>query len=530
MIKYSLNWFQPFRNKFQVIYTLSLLIILFYFVSTTYRISINNSKESVLGELKSTVCTAALNINAEKIKRLSENYPFLDQIKHPNSDSVYSEVSLYLREIQEINKLETPLYIVEFNDEKKEFEFLVTSATEPYWRHPYKKFPDYILENFELGGQLDIHESENGKWLSAFAPIKNKNDETIALLMADKEFNSFLSQARTQLFLNSGVSLAIFIILISGLFMFLQGVIKKEENFKQKLQDRNNEIRSKNQILIQQKSSIQQQNDMISKANQIINKKNLELKAANKHLDEKVKLRTADLEKARDNVNRLLYRSSHDLLGPISSMKGLIYLLNKTSNPEDTKLYNNKLGIELGRLDKTVRSIDIIYRLQNETFEIKPESIAMCINNFFTKYPDYLKKVEISKDNSNGSDKMALLDEEILFPILKEILDNGIEYGDKGVESVMLEISMENDKSSIYIKSPGKPVSNEVASNMFDMFYRGTSHSKGAGLGLYIAKLGLEKLKATINYSHKDGYNIFDIRLMAVPTNIDFEAHTQNYA
>jgi serine phosphatase RsbU (regulator of sigma subunit) len=116
------------------------------------------------------------------------------------------------------------------------FEFIVSSSEAPYFRHTYKEFPEQLLREFEVGGKLNVHSSENGMWLSAFAPIKNNQNETIAVIQADRDFEEYYAIAKEKLFNDLLISLAIFVVILFIVLKFLRSIIKNEEKQKEELE------------------------------------------------------------------------------------------------------------------------------------------------------------------------------------------------------------------------------------------------------------------------------------------------------
>lgn len=71
------------------------------------------------------------------------------------------------------------------------YEFGITSDTLPYFRHRYNTFHTTLNEKYKTGGIIGSYEDEFGMWLSAFAPIKNKDGKTVAVVMVDEKWISF---------------------------------------------------------------------------------------------------------------------------------------------------------------------------------------------------------------------------------------------------------------------------------------------------------------------------------------------------
>jgi hypothetical protein len=49
-------------------------------------------------------------------------------------------------------------------------------------------YPMKLREQTESGGIIDVYETENGIWLSAFSPVINSSGVPVALLQVDESF------------------------------------------------------------------------------------------------------------------------------------------------------------------------------------------------------------------------------------------------------------------------------------------------------------------------------------------------------
>ena len=55
------------------------------------------------------------------------------------------------------------------------------------------------------------------------------------------------------------------------------------------------------------------------------------------------------------------------------------------------------------------------------------------------------------------------------------------------------------------IADNGKGIPEKIKNRVFEMFYRGHPDSSGSGLGLFIVKNALEKMKGKISFESREG-------------------------
>ena len=70
----------------------------------------------------------------------------------------------------------TNIYTLTYDSIQGDFFFGISSADHPFYRHRYSDFPPELLANYEVGGMLPTYEDEHGVWLSAFSPVKDKEN------------------------------------------------------------------------------------------------------------------------------------------------------------------------------------------------------------------------------------------------------------------------------------------------------------------------------------------------------------------
>ena len=105
-------------------------------------------------------------------------------------------------------------------------------------------------------------------------------------------------------------------------------------------------------------------------------------------------------------------------------------------------------------------------------------------------------KITIKADHAFYSD------EHRITVIMNNLISNAINYKDISKEKCRLEISGINNqgKSIVSVEDNGIGIPEEYKSRIFNMFFRGTVRSKGAGLGLYIVKETINKLNGRIGF------------------------------
>ncbi|NNE54973.1 MAG: HAMP domain-containing histidine kinase [Flavobacteriales bacterium] len=90
-------------------------------------------------------------------------------------------------------------------------------------------------------------------------------------------------------------------------------------------------------------------------------------------------------------------------------------------------------------------------------------------------------------------------DPKLVKVILNKTISNAMNYrqGSKN-DYCNVVITTDSHGAVVAIEDNGVGISNKVKTSIFEMFVKGTNKSKGAGLGLYLVKIALDKLKGKV--------------------------------
>jgi len=105
-------------------------------------------------------------------------------------------------------------------------------------------------------------------------------------------------------------------------------------------------------------------------------------------------------------------------------------------------------------------------------------------------------------------DKALFCDRQLMVSIMQNLITNSIRYRSQDRESYVRVKVYESQPGSylmIEVEDNGQGIDKEHQDKVFDMFFRGNAESKGTGLGLYIVKNAVEKLKGSIEVTSEVG-------------------------
>ena len=226
-----------------------------------------------------------------------------------------------------------------------------------------------------------------------------------------------------------------------------------------------------------------------------------------KELAEEVKGKNIHLEKTNAELDRFLYSTSHDLRSPLLSIKGLVNIARMETTDEEMQRYFTLMIDRVDKLDFFIK--DIIDYSKNARTEIRHEPVDF--ESLVSEVTENLRYIEGAGSihfQTNVSLRNAVkADKNRLSVILNNLMANAIKYHDPQKEKQWIDVQVTNSNGTLKVKvsDNGSGIDPEHHGKIFDMFYRGTFQSKGSGLGLYIVRETVSKMKGTIHLDSKPG-------------------------
>ncbi len=275
------------------------------------------------------------------------------------------------------------------------------------------------------------------------------------------------------------------------------------------LQEAFEEIQSQNELLDHERSKLEQ-------AKRIIQGQNTKLMGIARSLDQQVQERTKELSVSNNllleknkELDEFIYKSAHDLRGPIARFKGLSQLIQmEYDQKNDISDHLKHLNHSANHMDSMLKRLSNVYEISARPISPQKIDVEMILETVFErlKGEENLDNVSIEVNN-NVKDKIQI-DPSSLHLILKNLIGNAVRFYDplKLKKWVKVNIEIVDKDLIISVKDNGIGIKKEQQENIFDLFYVGSELPKGPGLGLYICKIITKKLNGEIslNYSSKE--------------------------
>ena len=212
-----------------------------------------------------------------------------------------------------------------------------------------------------------------------------------------------------------------------------------------------------------------------------------------------------DLQKVNNELDSFVYRVSHDLRAPLTSILGLISLMKIETNPDKIGEYIQLQERSILKLDLFIK--EIINLSRNSRLGITASKIDFneLLNEIFESqhYTKTAERVERIWDIEEGL--AFYTDRQRLSIILNNLISNSLKYTNANQEEpfVKVKVYAENDDCIIEVSDNGIGISEIYLPKIFEMFFRAAQDFAGSGLGLYIVKETVEKLNGKIKVKSK---------------------------
>ena len=223
-----------------------------------------------------------------------------------------------------------------------------------------------------------------------------------------------------------------------------------------------------------------------------------------------------ELIKRNFELDSFVYRASHDLKAPLNSLMGLINIMGMENEDPAVQNYLRMMNKSVVKLDTFIRDLADFSR--NARMELERGLIDW--QQLVNETMENLKFME----NADRVEKMVAINTQGEFYsdpvrigiVLNNLISNAIKYQNLAREGawVKVEVDSRQNHTIIRISDNGIGISDEHQAKVFNLFFRASIQSYGSGMGMYIVKNAVERLRGTIQLESALGVgSIFTVSL-----------------
>lgn len=345
----------------------------------------------------------------------------------------------------------------------------------------------YSLEKRKIINNLELTRSETENEM-----LKKENE----LTLAEIEKNEAIIDRQTAY----AIAISLVAVLKVGIIIILYRL--------------NLQRKRSNQLLSSQKEEIAKTNSQLTQLNGTLKQHQGQLQAQNE-----------ELERSNDIKNKLFSIISHDFRSPLSSLQGVINIMNSQSlSPEEIKQIFDSLSTKVQNTTNMLDNLLKWTRNQMQGIRVDPKHFTVpdMAEEVINSLTILAEKKKVSLHHNISQNVAVYADPEMTRMILRNLISNAIKFTLPG-DSVTVEASPTKDqKVVISVTDTGLGISPENMGKLFqlkDHTTYGTANEKGTGLGLILCKDFVEKNGGEIWVESEEGKgSAFYFTLLTQPT------------
>lgn len=217
-----------------------------------------------------------------------------------------------------------------------------------------------------------------------------------------------------------------------------------------------------------------------------------------------------ELKQRNDELDQILYRASHDLKTPLSSILGLINVIKSTAISVEQQVIVNHLLDKTRQMDSLLLSLSHLSVAFYQEVVYEPCSLQTIITDAWKK----VKEKGNVHFNVKCDDVNLSTDKALLSVLLTCLLENAATYVRPDINAeIVVSASLTESLLTLDVSDCGEEIPKELETRIFEMFFRGSVRSRGTGLGLYISQRIAERLGGSLTLENRQSGKTFRITL-----------------
>ncbi len=218
------------------------------------------------------------------------------------------------------------------------------------------------------------------------------------------------------------------------------------------------------------------------------------------HKNQLIEETNEELSRLNHEMDAFVYRTSHDLRAPLTSLLGLIGLMRDESPSPENMAYLDLQERSIHKLDSFVR--EILDYSRNSQLAIAPQTIdfSLLIEETYALYTHLSQYENIDKHTEINTSAVFIGDIKRLEVVFNNLISNALRYYNPYEESpyIKIDINVDEKQALIQVQDNGLGIASEHVDHIFEMFYRASNHQDSSGLGLFLVKETIAKMQGTI--------------------------------
>ena len=214
---------------------------------------------------------------------------------------------------------------------------------------------------------------------------------------------------------------------------------------------------------------------------------------------EEMLVKARDKAEASDRLkSAFLANMSHEIRTPLNAIVGFSSLLTSTENAAEKELYNSLIGHNNKLLLNLINDVIDLSKIESGYLELRLDwvNLTELLDESVAEYAHQVPSGVELLTNYPAHDSLVELDRLRIKQILSNFLSNALKNTTTGHVEVFYEVDHQSVR--IGVKDTGRGIPQNMLEKIFERFEKLDSFAQGAGLGLPICKLIVEKMNGRI--------------------------------
>ena len=214
---------------------------------------------------------------------------------------------------------------------------------------------------------------------------------------------------------------------------------------------------------------------------------------------EEMLVKARDKAEASDRLkSAFLANMSHEIRTPLNAIVGFSSLLTSTESAAEKELYNSLIGHNNKLLLNLINDVIDLSKIESGYLELRPDwvNLTELLDESVAEYAHQVPSGVELLTNYPAHDSLVELDKLRIKQILSNFLSNALKNTTTGHVEIFYEVDHQSVR--IGVKDTGRGIPQNMLEKIFERFEKLDSFAQGAGLGLSICKLIVEKMNGRV--------------------------------
>lgn len=225
------------------------------------------------------------------------------------------------------------------------------------------------------------------------------------------------------------------------------------------------------------------------------------------------------LTERNEELEQFAYRTSHDLKAPLISIQGLSRCIAEDIADGETgeaTANAQKIAALSGRLQGLISDILALMKSEYIHEPAKEVDFRRILEHAQESLQTLLREHDVSLESDLRHSSELHSQRIRVEQVVENLVSNGIKYSDAGKERRYVRVSTREEAGTfiIEVRDNGLGIPTERHGEVFSLFKRFHAQSHyGSGLGLYLVKKHVQKLRGEISFSSDGEGTCFYVRI-----------------